>query len=64
MEESLNFFRDNGYLVVADVLSPQELAGLNEAIDRDRQLYTAIVARTQGGRALPERFIFVEFTRF
>ena len=51
MEANLDFFRDNGYLVVADVLSPQELAGLNEAIDCDRQLYPPLWrGRKEGGR--------------
>lgn len=36
MEDSLNFYKEHGYLVVPDALSAQEIRVLNEAIDRDR----------------------------
>ena len=35
MKEQLEFFKGNGYLVVPDALSPEEVRSVNEAIDRD-----------------------------
>ena len=35
MDDRLNFFKENGYLVVPDVLTPGEVGSINEAIDRD-----------------------------
>ena len=51
MEESLHFFRDNGYLVIEDALSAEELAELNGAIDQDRRQYAELWrSRGQDGR--------------
>ena len=35
MKEQLDFFKENGYLVVPDALSVEEVRSINEAIDRD-----------------------------
>lgn len=35
MKEQLEFFKENGYLVVPDALSPEEVRSINAAIDRD-----------------------------
>ena len=35
MKEQLVFFKENGYLVVPDALSDEEVKSINEAIDRD-----------------------------
>ena len=35
MKEQLDFFQENGYLVVPDALSSEEVRSINEAIDRD-----------------------------
>ena len=35
MKEQLEFFKENGYLVVPDALSTEEVHSINEAIDRD-----------------------------
>ena len=35
MDDQLNFFKENGYLVVPNVLTPDEVETINEAIDRD-----------------------------
>jgi ectoine hydroxylase-related dioxygenase (phytanoyl-CoA dioxygenase family) len=35
MKEQLEFFKGNGYLVVPDALSAEEVRSVNEAIDRD-----------------------------
>lgn len=35
MKEQLEFFKENGYLVVPNALSPEEVRSINEAIDRD-----------------------------
>ncbi len=35
MKEQLEFFKENGYLVVPDALSTEEVRSINEAIDRD-----------------------------
>ena len=35
MKEQLEFFKENGYLVVPDALSAEEVRSINEAIDRD-----------------------------
>ena len=35
MKEQLEFFKENGYLVVPDALSAEEVQSINEAIDRD-----------------------------
>ena len=35
MKEQLEFFKENGYLVVPDALSPEEVCSINAAIDRD-----------------------------
>ena len=35
MKEQLDFFKENGYLVVPDALSTNQVRSINEAIDRD-----------------------------
>ena len=51
MREQLNFFRANGYSVVPEALSADELAVLNAAIDRDREQYPQLWQhRGEGGR--------------
>ena len=35
MKEQLEFFKENGYLVVPNALSTEEVRSINEAIDRD-----------------------------
>ena len=35
MKEQLEFFKENGYLVVPDAISAEEVRSINEAIDRD-----------------------------
>ena len=51
MREQLNFFRANGYCVVPEALSADELAVLNAAIDRDREQYPQLWQhRGEGGR--------------
>ena len=35
MKEQLDFFKENGYLVVPDALSPEEVRSINAGIDRD-----------------------------
>ena len=35
MKEQLEFFQKNGYLVVPDALSAEEVRSINDAIDRD-----------------------------
>ncbi len=35
MKERLEFFKENGYVVVPDALSAEEVRSINEAIDRD-----------------------------
>lgn len=48
---SSDFFRDNGYLVVPEVLNAAELSDLNSAIDRDRVQYPQLwQGRQEGGR--------------
>ena len=51
MKEQLEFFKENGYLVVPDALSVEEVRSINEAIDRDLVENTVMwIDRGQTGR--------------
>lgn len=51
MKEQLEFFQENGYLVVPDALSSEEVRSINEAIDRDLIENTVMwIDRGQTGR--------------
>ena len=51
MKEQLDFFKENGYLVVPDALSVEEVRSINEAIDRDLVENTVMwIDRGQTGR--------------
>ncbi len=51
MKEQLEFFEENGYLVVPDALSAEEVRSINAAIDRDLVENTAMwIDRGQMGR--------------
>lgn len=51
MSEKVEFFRKNGYCVLPEVLSGEELKVLNEAVDADRRQYPPLwMSRGEGGR--------------
>lgn len=51
MDESLVFFKENGYLVIPNALAPAEVEQINRAIDADREQYAQLWPdRGQGGR--------------
>ena len=51
MEEKVEFFRQNGYCMLPEVLSGEELQALNQAIDSDRRQYPPLwMSRGEGGR--------------
>ena len=51
MKEQLEFFKENGYLVVPDALSTEEVRSINKAIDRDLIENTVMwIDRRQTGR--------------
>ncbi len=51
MKEQLDFFKENGYLVVPDALSSEEVRSINEAIDRDLIENPVMwISRGQSGR--------------
>ena len=51
MKEQLDFFKENGYLVVPNALSAEEVRSINEAIDRDLVQNSVMwIGRRQTGR--------------
>ena len=46
-EEQRQFFDDNGYMVVPDVLSPEEVEQLTQASDRMIESYNSDVSYVQ-----------------